>query len=137
MDAKVIWKERMSFEGTSDSGFEVPLGTSPGVGGEDDGFRPLELITIGLAGCTAMDVISILHKKRQEVNSFEVKVHAERSDNHPKVFTHLTIEYVISGKDISREAVERAVELSANKYCPAQAMLKQVAPMELKVTILE
>ena len=137
MDAKVIWKERMSFEGTSDSGFEVPLGTSPGVGGDDDGFRPLELITIGLAGCTAMDVISILHKKRQEVNRFEVKVHAERSDNHPKVFTHLTIEYVISGKDISREAVERAVELSANKYCPAQAMLKQVAPMELKVTILE
>jgi len=74
MDAKVIWKERMSFEGTSDSGFKVSLGTSPVVGGNDDGFRPLELITIGLAGCTAMDVISILRKKRQEVNSFEVKV---------------------------------------------------------------
>ena len=137
MDAKVIWKERMSFEGTSDSGFKVPLGTIPGVGGDDDGFRPMELLAIGLAGCTAMDVISILRKKRQEVNSFEVKVHAKRSDEHPKVFTHLAIEYVISGKDISREAVERAVELSANKYCPAQAMLKQVAPMELKVSVLE
>ena len=113
------------------------MGASPGVGGDDDGFRPLELFTIGLAGCTAMDVISILRKKRQEVNSFEVKVHAERSDKHPKVFTHLMIEYVISGKDVSRDAVERAVDLSANKYCPAQAMLKQVAPMELKVTILE
>ena len=137
MDAKVFWKESMSFEGTSDSGFKVPLGASPRVGGDDDGFRPLELLAIGLAGCTAMDVISILSKKRQEVNSFEVKVHVERSDKHPKVFTHLAIEYVISGKDISRGAVERAVELSANKYCPAQAMFKQVAPMELKVTILE
>ena len=137
MNAKVIWKERMSFEGTSDSGFILPLGTSPSVGGDDNGFRPLELIAIGLAGCTAMDVISILRKKRQEVNRFEVKVHAELSDEHPKVFTHLAIEYVISGKDISHEVVERAVELSANKYCPAQAMLKQVAPMELKVTILE
>jgi len=137
MDAKVIWKERMSFEGTSDSGFKVTLGTSPNVGGDDDGFRPLELLAIGLAGCTAMDVISILRKKRQEIDSFEVMVHADCSDEHPKVFTHLSIEYVISGKDISREAVERAVELSANKYCPAQAMLKQVAPMEMKVTILE
>lgn len=137
MDAKVIWKERMSFEGTSDSGFKVPLGTSPNVGGDNDGFRPLELLAVGLAGCTAMDVISILHKKRQKIDSFEVKVHADQSDEHPKVFTHLAIEYVISGKDISREAVERAVDLSANKYCPAQAMLKQGAPMEMKVTILE
>ena len=66
-----------------------------------------------------MDVISILSKKRQEVSSFEVKVHADRAEEHPKVFTHLTIEYVISGKDISKEAVERAVQLSADKYCPA------------------
>ena len=131
MDAKVIWKERMSFEGTSDSGFKVQLGTSSGVGGDDDGFRPLELFTIGLAGCTAMDVISILRKKRQEVTSFKVEVHG------PKVFTHLEIDYIIGGKDISRDAVERAVELSANKYCPAQAMLKQAAPMDLKITILK
>jgi len=137
MDAKVIWKERMSFEGTSDSGFKIPLGTSLDIGGDNDGFRPMELIAIGLAGCTAMDVISILRKKRQKVRNFEVKVHAERSNEHPKVFTHLAIEYVIRGKDIPREPVERAVELSASKYCPAQAMLKQVAPMELKITILE
>ena len=137
MDAKVVWKKRMSFEGTSDSGFKVPLGTVPEVGGDDDGFRPLELLAIGLAGCTAMDVISILTKKRQEVTDFEVKVHADRQAEHPKVFTHLTIEYIISGKDISREAVERAVQLSAEKYCPAQAMFKQIAPMELKVIIKE
>ena len=135
MDAKVVWKKRMSFEGTSDSGFTVPLGTVPEVGGDDDGFRPLELMAIGLAGCTAMDVISILTKKRQEVTSFEVQVHADRQAEHPKVFTHLTIEYILSGNDISEEAVERAVQLSADKYCPAQAMLKQVAPMDLKITI--
>jgi putative redox protein len=136
MDAKVIWKNRMSFEGTSDSGFIVPLGTVPEVGGDDDGFRPLELLAIGLAGCTAMDVISILTKKRQEVNSFEVKVHVDRQDEHPKVFTHIMIEYILNGNNISREAVERAVQLSAEKYCPAQAMFNKIAPIDLKVTIL-
>ena len=135
MDAKVVWKEKMSFDGSSESGFSVPLGTSPAVGGDDDGFRPLELLAIGLAGCTAMDVMSILQKKRQEVNSFEVQVHAERAADHPKVFTHITIEYIISGNNLSEEAVQRAVQLSEDKYCPAQAMFKQVAPMELKITI--
>jgi len=137
MDAKVIWKKRMSFEGTADSGFKVALGTYPEVGSDDDGFRPIELLTIGLAGCTAMDVISILTKKHQEVSNFEVKVHAERQAEHPKVFTHLTIEYLLSGKELSREAVERAVQLSTEKYCPAHAMFKQVTPIDLKITIVE
>ena len=97
MEAKVIWKNKMSFEGTSDSGFVVPLGTTPAVGRDDDGFRPLELLAIGLAGCTAMDVISILNKKKQDVQTFEVQVHVERAEEHPKVFTHLTIEYILSG----------------------------------------
>jgi len=135
MDAKVIWKNRMSFDGTSDSGFTVPLGTTPEVGGDDDGFRPLELLAVGLAGCTAMDVVSILTKKRQELTGFEVRVHADRQDEHPKVFTHLTIEYVLSGNDLSREAVERAVQLSADKYCPAQAMFAKIVPIDLKITI--
>ncbi len=137
MDAKVIWKNRMSFEGTSESGFVVPLGTVPAVGGDDDGFRPLELLAIGLAGCTAMDIISILNKKKQDVHSFEVKVHAERAEEHPKVFTHLTIEYILSGKGIERSAVDRAVELSATKYCPAQAMFSEIAPIDLVITINE
>jgi putative redox protein len=136
MDAQVIWKNRMSFEGTSDSGFKIPLGTSPEIGGDNDGFQPMELLAVGLAGCTAMDVISILSKKRQEVTSFEVRVHADRQEEHPKVFSHLTIEYIVGGKEISREAVERAVQLSAEKYCPAQAMFTKVAPIDLKITIL-
>lgn len=136
MDAQVIWKNRMSFEGTSDSGFKVPLGTSPEIGGDNDGFQPMELLAVGLAGCTAMDVISILTKKRQEVTSFEVRVHADRQEEHPKVFSHLTIEYIVGGKEISQEAVQRAVQLSAEKYCPAQAMFTKVAPIDLKITIL-
>jgi putative redox protein len=137
MNAKVIWQNRMSFNGVADSGFSVPLGTVPDVGGDNDGFRPLELIAVGIAGCTAMDVMSILQKKRQEITSFEVRVHADRAVEHPKVFTHLTIEYVIGGKNVSKEAVQRAVELSETKYCPAQAMFKHIAPMELKITYLE
>jgi putative redox protein len=116
------WEKKDELEGSSDSGFTVPLGTTPDVGGDDDGLRPLELLAIGLAGCTAMDVISILAKKRQEVTSFEVKVHADRRKNIPKCLNHLTIEYVLGGKDLSREAVERAVQLSAENICPAQAM---------------
>lgn len=137
MDAKVIWKNKMSFDGSADSGFSVPLGTVLDVGGDNDGFRPMELIAVGIAGCTAMDVISILQKKHQEVTSFEVRVHAERATEHPKVFTHLTIEYVIGGKNLLKDAVERAVELSETKYCSAQAMFKKVAPMDLKITYLE
>jgi len=137
MDAKVIWKEKMSFEGTADSGFKVTLGTIPEVGGDNDGFRPMELLAIGLAGCTAMNVISILNKKKQDVHDFEVRVHADRAEEHPKVFTHLTIEYVVSGKNVDQAAVERAVELSETKYCSAQAMFNKIVPIDRVITLHE
>lgn len=137
MDAKVTWKNNMSFVGTADSGFKVDLGTTPELGGADDGFRPLELMAISLAGCTAMDVISILTKKRQEVSAFEVKVHADRTQDHPKVFSQMHIEYIVTGENIDQAAVERAVELSETKYCPAQAMLKASASIDHKITIIE
>lgn len=135
MKAKVVWKQKMSFDGTADTGFIVPLGASPEVGGDCDGFRPVELLAVGLAGCTAMDVISILQKKKQDVKSFEVRVHADRAEQHPKVFTNILLEYILIGNNIDREAVERAVELSTEKYCPAHAMLGKVVPIELKITI--
>jgi putative redox protein len=135
MDAKVVWKERMSFIGTAESGFTIPLGTSPDLGGDNDGFRPMELLAIGLAGCTAMDVISILKKKKQEVTGFEVQVLADRAEEHPHVFTKIVIEYIVSGRNVERAAVERAVQLSAEKYCPAQAMFSKVVPIELKITL--
>ena len=108
MEAKVSWKGRMSFEGSAESGFVVPLGASPAVGGDNDGFGPMELMAISLAGCTAMDVISILTKKRQNVTGFEVKVHAQRAEEHPKVFTHVVIEYIVTGTGIDPAAVERS-----------------------------
>jgi len=137
MEAKVTWKQKMSFTGTADSGFTLPLGTKPEVGGNDDGFQPMELLAIGLAGCTAMDVISILEKKRQEVTSFEVKVHAKRRDEHPKIFTHITVDFVLTGRNIDPSAVERAVELSETKYCPAQAMLAKSVEIRHNILIKE
>ena len=137
MDAKVNWHKRLTFTGTADSGFSLPLGTDSSVGGDNDGFRPMELIAIGLAGCTAMDVMSILSKKRQDVTGFEVQVHAGRSPEHPKVFTEAVIEYFVTGRGVEEEAVLRAIELSAVRYCPAQAMLGQIMPIELKYHIFE
>jgi len=138
MDARVTWKKGLSFDGAADaSGFTVPLGTDAKVGGENDGFRPMELIAVGLAGCTGMDVISILRKKRQEVTRFEVRVHADQAEQHPRVFTKILIEYVVTGSKIDPVAVERAVTLSETTYCPAQAMLAKAAQIERKITILE
>jgi putative redox protein len=137
MNAKATWKSRLSFTGTADTGFEVPLGTDPSVGGDSDGFKPMELIAIGLAGCTGMDVISILQKKRQDVTDFEVHVRAERAEDHPRVFTEINVTYLVTGNQINPQAVERAIELSENKYCPAHAMLGQVASITCNYQILE
>ena len=137
MEAKVLWHERLTFTGTADTGFEVPLGSDPSVGGDNDGFRPMELIAIGLAGCTAMDVISILQKKRQDVTGFEVQVHADRAEEHPTVFTHAVIEYFVTGHSVDESAVVRSIELSSTRYCPAQGMFKKVFPIELVYNIYE
>ncbi len=137
MNAIVTWKSRLSFTGSADSGFTMPLGTDPAVGGDNDGFRPMELIALGLAGCTAMDVISIVQKKRQDVTAFETRVSAERAEEHPKVFTHIKVEYVFEGRQIDPKAVERAIELSATKYCPAQAMLEKAVKIEHAYSIKE
>jgi putative redox protein len=137
MDPKVTWKNRLSFTGSGPSGYSLPLGTDASIGGDDDGFRPMELIAIGLAGCTAMDTISILQKKRQNVTALEVQVHAERAKEHPKVFTHISLEYLIEGHNIDPAAVERSIELSKTKYCPVQAMLEKACKIEHTYLIKE
>jgi len=137
MQAKVNWKGKMSFVGSSDSGFKIDLGTSPEVGGDNDGFRPLELMAISLAGCTAMDVISILKKKQQKVTSFEVRVDADQAREHPKVFTSAVIEYRVTGNDLDEKAVVRAIQLSTERYCPAHATLAKAFPIELHYKIFE
>lgn len=137
MDAKVTWQGKMAFNGISASGYPVPLDARPEEGGDGQGLKPLELLAIGLAGCTAMDVISILQKKRQQVSAFDVSVHADRAEEHPKVFTDIEIVYRVTGKGIDPSAVERAIQLSAEKYCPAQSMLAKAAPITTRFEIIE
>ncbi len=137
MDAKVSWSTGMSFTGTANTGFNVPLGADPSVGGANDGFRPLELMAVSLAGCTAMDVISILRKKQQQVAEFEVHVQADQRSDHPHIFTGAVITYQVSGKNVDETALARAIELSATRYCPAQAMLSSVFPIKMEYEIFE
>lgn len=137
MEAHAIWQGRMTFTGQSDSGFPVKLDTDPSSGGDDDGVRPMELVAIGLAGCTGMDVISLLTKKRQVVTGFVVEVHARRASDFPKVFTDAVVEYFITGHEVEEAAVVRAIELSVTRYCPVQAMLGRVFPIESRYHIYE
>lgn len=131
MDITLNWKGKMAFEGAGDSGFSQKFDSDESVGGENSAARPMEFIALGLAGCTGMDVISILQKKKQPVADFQVLVHADRAAEHPKVFTSAVIEYLVTGKNVDEAALLRAIELSAEKYCPAQAMLSKAFPMQL------
>jgi putative redox protein len=97
----------------------------------------MELLLVGLAGCTAMDVISILEKKQQRVTAFEVHAHAERAAEHPKVFTSIHLTYILTGAGIDPDAVARAIELSETRYCPAQSMLVKAAPITHSYDIRE
>ena len=137
MEVVLNWKGKMSFEGAGDSGFAQKLDTDTSVGGENSAARPMEFIGIGLAGCTAMDVISILQKKKQPVKDFRVQIHAPRADEHPKVITSAVIEYLVTGRDVDEASLLRAIELSAEKYCPAQAMLSKAFPMQLVYKIFD
>jgi len=137
MKATVQWKENLTFIGTPDSGFPVQMDADASLGGTNQGVRPMEMIALGLAGCTGMDVISILRKKRQQVTQFEVRVNAPRSADHPKVFTHALITYIVTGRNVEETAVLRSIELSMTKYCPVQVMLAQAFPMELHYEIHE
>jgi len=134
---RVTLQNGMRFLGTADSGFNIQLDAKQEVGGEGKGFIPMELIALGMAGCTAMDVISILRKKRQDVTDFEVRVDAPRAEEHPRVFTSATIEYLVTGHGVDETAVVRAIELTSERYCPAQAMLGQIMPIDLRYQIFE
>lgn len=134
MYASVKWRSGLAFNGSAQSGFEVPLSS----GEENTGFRPLELLAIGLAGCTGMDVISILEKKRQEVTDLQVNVDIlERAESYPKIWTRAKIEYIITGRNIDPLAVERAIELSTTKYCTASGMLAKAVQFEHEYKIVE
>ncbi len=137
MDAKLTWKSGMAFNGIADSNIDVPMDATIEHGGAGTGAAPMEFMLMGLGGCTAMDVISILQKKRQEVTNFEIILHADRATEHPKVFTHVTIEYVVTGHNIDAEAVARAVELSETKYCSGIAMMRKATNLSTSYRVVE
>lgn len=137
MDVTLSWQGKLSFTGVGNSGFVQKLDASESVGGDDSAANPMEYLALGLGGCTGMDVISILRKKKQAVTNFQIKVRAERAKEHPKVFTKAIIEYLVTGKDIQEAAVVRAIQLSAEKYCPAQAMLIKAFPIKMTYKIFD
>lgn len=137
MKATVKWQGRMTFTGEAGSGFPVTMGTDRSVGGDNDGAGPMELLAIGMAGCTSMDVISILAKKRQEVTDYEIQTSFSRADDYPKVFTAGVMDYIFTGRGLDEAAVVRAIELSLSRYCPAYAMFSKIMPIEVKYHIYE
>lgn len=124
----------MRFEATTRTGHSVMMDASGEEGGEDAGVRPYDLLLVGLAGCTGMDVISILRKKRQQVTRFWIEIEAERAGEHPKVYTRILVHYHVQG-DIESAAMERSIELSQTTYCSAFATLRQSAEISSAYTI--
>jgi len=126
MQGRVKWVENAMFLGQSESGHSVIMDGPPENGGQNLGLRPMEMILLGVGGCSAFDVVAILKKSRQPVTDCEVSLNAERADSVPKVFTKINMHFIVTGKkDIKESQVERAVKLSAEKYCSASIMLSQ------------
>jgi putative redox protein len=116
--------------------FTVHLDSGSDFGGRGQGVRPLDLMLVSLAGCSAMDVISILRKKQQKVTDLEVRVRADYATEHPRCFTHIWLMFVVTGHNIDPKAVARSIELSLNRYCPAAALLRQIVPIDTDFEIV-
>lgn len=127
MNVRVKWMDNMTFVGETGSGHAVVMDGPPDHGGRNLAARPMEMVLLGLGGCTAFDVVSILKKARQAVTGCEVVVEAERADAIPAVFTRIRLRYTVSGKQLADHQVRRAVELSAEKYCSVTVMLGKTA----------
>lgn len=137
MVAQAKLEADMRFTATAGSGHSVTLDAAEHTGGQNAGFRPMEMLLVGLAGCTGMDVISILRKKRQQVTGYEVHVEGVRAEENPMVFIAITVEHVVIGHHVQPEAVARAIELSEGRYCGAGAMLGKVAHLTHVYRIVE
>ncbi|MEX2327639.1 MAG: OsmC family protein [Pseudomonadales bacterium] len=123
MKGTIKWLEGVSFMAESESGHSVVIDGPPSEGGQNKGPRPMELVLLGVGGCTSFDVISILKKSRQEVIDCTTRIEAERADDVPSVFTKIHFHFVVKGKSLKENQVKRAVALSAEKYCSASIML--------------
>lgn len=125
MRAKIQWRGKVHFTAVGDSGQEVTIDGPPDAGGENRGSRPMELVLMGLGGCTSYDVVNILTKSRQDVVDCVTEIDAERADSVPAVFERIHIHFIVSGRNLDEKRVARAVSLSAGKYCSASIMLER------------
>jgi len=137
MKATIKWIDGVGFVGESESGHAVVLDGPPTAGGRNIGIRPMELLLIGMGGCSAFDVVSILTKGRQDLVDCRAELSAERAEEDPKVFTRIHVHYVVSGRGLKAATVERAIKLSAEKYCSASIMLGKTAEVTHDYEIIE
>ena len=127
MNISVNWVDGLLMVGKSDSGHTITMDGPPESGGENLGVRPMEMLLLGVAGCTMIDVVTTLKKMRQDLSHCETKINAERATDHPKVFTDIHIQFIVKGKDLDSKKVDKAITLSAEKYCSASIMLGETA----------
>jgi len=137
MRARIKWVEGVSFLGETESNHGVLMDGAPEYGGRNLGPRPMELVLIGTGGCTAFDVVHILKKARQQITDCVAEIEAERADSDPKVYTRIHFHFIVTGKDLKPEQVERALHLSAEKYCSASIMLGKTASITHDFEIVE
>jgi putative redox protein len=128
-EANVRWTGRMTFLGKAGTNHIVPMDTTQEFDGDSSATKPLELLLIALGGCTGMDVVPLFKKMRQDVTAVELNISAERSEEHPKVYSKIDIEYVVTGRNLEEDKVRRAIDLSQEKYCSVSAMLKKSCPV--------
>lgn len=137
MKARVQWLDGRAFVGESGSGHAVVMDGAPEAGGRNIGVRPMEMLLLGLGGCSAFDVVMILERMREKVTGLDVALEAERAAEDPKVFTRVTLVYKVTGHGLKPANVERAVALSAEKYCSASAMFEKTAKIDHRIEIVE
>ncbi|WP_421695764.1 OsmC family protein [Aestuariivirga sp.] len=137
MKARVQWLDGRAFVGESGSGHAVVMDGAPEAGGRNIGVRPMEMLLLGLGGCTAFDVVMILERMREKVTGLDIALEAERATEDPKVFTHVRLIYKVKGHKLKPANVERAVALSAEKYCSASAMFEKTGKIEHSFEIIE
>lgn len=127
MKTRIVWLEDMTYVAQSPSGHALVMDGPPELGGHNLGPRPMEMLLMGMGGCTAIDVVNILRKARQDLRGCEIEIEAQRADRDPKVFTQIHVHFTLTGQSLSAKHVERAIHLSAEKYCSASIMLGQTA----------
>jgi putative redox protein len=137
MKSTIKLVENMQFVGAADSGHAVVMDGPPSVGGNNTGSKPSELLLMAFGGCSGMDVMSILRKKKQDVTNFEINVNGEVPDKHPRSFTDIHIEYIVTGRNLSEEAVERAVNLSLDKYCMVGTTIGKAAKITRSYKVIQ